>query len=258
MFHYQILLIVTAMFGGILACFLLGRVAAQYQMRRNGESPGRSFAALEGSVFGLMTLVLAFTFSSSAARFETRRRLVVSEATVIEIAWERVALLPAEYQGATNEKLRQYLDARVLFYARMTDRDAALSQLNRATTLREELWKMGIESTKGSSPAVISLVLSSLNTMTDLSNDSFTLAQTHLPGLIQILLVVLPVICAVLAGFEASQLKARFWLPLLLFALAASLTVMVIFDLDYPRVGLVRLDAHDQVLTNLQVRMQAK
>lgn len=246
------------MFAAIYACFELGKVVARYQTRHLEENPGRTFAAVEGSIFGLMSLLLAFTFSSTAARFESRRQLTVHEANAIEIAWMRSRLLPPQYQPAMNEKLRQYLDSRVLFYKNMPDKNAALLQMDRSIGLQDELWEAGVVGTAGSSPAVISLVLSSLNTMTDLTDDSLMLAQTHVPGLIQMLLIALPLICAVLAGFEASQLKSRYWLPMLLFALMASLTVMVIFDLDYPRIGLIRLDFHDQVLIDLQSRMQVK
>lgn len=256
MFYSQILFIALAMFGGMLACIELGRFAAKYQIRRIGETPGRAFSALEGSVFGLMSLLLAFTFSSTATRFEGRRQLAVREANTIEISWARVALVQEAYRRRMNEKLRQYLDTRILFYSRITDRKVALEQLRQTTDLQDELWALGIAGTTGSSPAVISLVLGSLNTMTELTNDSLTLAQTHTPGLIQAMLIVLPLICAALAGFETSELASRYWLPTWLFALMMSLTVVAIFDLDYPRVGLVRLDIHDQILLDLQTRMQ--
>ena len=40
------------------------------------------------------------------------------------------------------------------------------------------------------------------------------------------------------------------------FAAVTSFTVYVILDLEYPRLGLIRIDAFDQVLVEVRERMQ--
>jgi hypothetical protein len=47
---------------------------------------------VEGAVFGLLGLLIAFTFSGAASRFDDRRALIVEEANDIGTAWLRVAL----------------------------------------------------------------------------------------------------------------------------------------------------------------------
>jgi hypothetical protein len=46
--------------------------------------------------------------------------------------------------------------------------------------------------------------------------------------------------------------KSRCWLYVLCFALIISVTVFVILDLKYPRLGLIRIDAFDQALVELR------
>jgi len=63
-------------------------------------------------------------------------------------------------------------------------------------------------------------------------------------------------LCALLIGYATSQNTARSWLHTLTFAAVISLTVYVIIDLGFPRVGLIRVDSADEML--LQVRESMK
>jgi hypothetical protein len=49
---------------------------------------------IDGAVFGLMALLLGFSFSGAVSRFDTRRELIVQETNAIGTAWLRVDLLP--------------------------------------------------------------------------------------------------------------------------------------------------------------------
>jgi len=78
-----------------------------------------------------------------------------------------------------------------------------------------------------------------------------------LPVLIRTLLVLSPLLCAFLAGVESAPLARRVWVPSILFALMLSLTVYVVLDLDYPRVGLIRVDSFDEALRELRSNMES-
>jgi hypothetical protein len=58
---------------------------------------------VEGAVFGLMGLLLAFTFSGAASRFEVRRQLIVQETNAIGTAYLRLDLLPPGDQPKMRE-----------------------------------------------------------------------------------------------------------------------------------------------------------
>ena len=76
---------------GLLVCVQLGFMLG----RRQGGDGGAS--ALSAAVFGLLGLLLAFSFSGAAGRFEHRRELITQEANAIGTAYLRLDLLPAEY-----------------------------------------------------------------------------------------------------------------------------------------------------------------
>jgi hypothetical protein len=138
----------------------------------------------------------------------------------------------------------------------MVNADAATHALVRTTALQGEIWSYGVTAC-GETPSVAAatLFLPALNTMIDLTTSGTMLAKTHLQWLVRALLLLSPLFCAFLAGIESAPLERRPWMPSILFALMLSLTVYVILDLDYPRVGLIRVDSFDEALIELRNSM---
>ena len=56
---------------------------------------------------------------------------------------------------------------------------------------------------------------------------------------------------ALLAGFALSGGTSRYLLHKLAFAVAIGTTVYVTLDIEYPRLGLIRVEAADELLRNL-------
>ena len=61
---------------------------------------------------------------------------------------------------------------------------------------------------------------------------------------------------ALLVGYGTSINKERSWFHTLVFAAILSITVFVIADLEFPRLGFIRVDAADQVLIELRQSMR--
>jgi len=234
----------------------IGRLLGRLRIRKVGRATEGSFVAVEGAVFGLMGLLIAFTFSAAATRFETRRQLAVEETNDIGTAWKRLDLLPASRQAALREDFRQYVDTRLAVYRDVTNRQSVLQSLALTKSLQDEIWSRAVTACEEvSSPAITDLVITSLNAMIDITTTRTTAAQMHLPVLIRDLLIVLPLVCALLAGLDAASLHRRSPVHMLGFALVLSITIFVILDLDYPRVGLIRIDVFDQSLVDLRKSM---
>jgi len=56
---------------------------------------------------------------------------------------------------------------------------------------------------------------------------------------------------ALLAGYSMAGGKDRKWLHVVGFSLVIGITVYVILDIEFPRFGLIRVDAFDQALVDL-------
>jgi hypothetical protein len=127
-------LMAFGLFGGILILLEAGRRIGARRIARDSEGARAGTGAVEGAVFGLMGLLIAFTFSGAATRFDTRRQLVTEEANNIGTAWLRLDLLPKGAQPALREAFRRYVDSRLEVYRKLPDLEAAEAALGHPTT----------------------------------------------------------------------------------------------------------------------------
>ena len=121
-----------------MACIEFGR---RFRLRRREEKPSSGLGTIDGAVFGLMALLLGFSFSGAVSRFDTRRDLIVQETNAIGTAWLRIDLLPEAAQPQIRNDFRAYLDARLAFYKNLeSDRTKAMDQLALSEKLQKKIW----------------------------------------------------------------------------------------------------------------------
>src|SRR4030095_3529477 len=133
-------LLAIALFVGVILSLLAGRRIGAYRRARDPAGASAGISAVEGSVFGLVGLLIAFTFSGAAARFDPPRELIVEGANAIGTAWLRLDLLPDAPRDEMRGRLRNYLDARLEAYRDLQEVDTTPETLARATALEGELW----------------------------------------------------------------------------------------------------------------------
>jgi hypothetical protein len=250
---------VVALFGGMVVFLELGRRLRRRRLDKDPEgSRPDGLSLVSGAVFSLFALLIAFAVAGAGSRFDTRRQLIAEEANAIGTAYLRLDLLPARDQPALRELFRQYLDARLSAYQKLPDIAAAKGELTRAAALQLPIWRMAVTATQGTSARLDSslLLLSALNTMNDIATIRTMSAQIHTPQSVFALLFVLSLVAALLAGYGMGGGRGRGWLHGLGFAAVTVLALYVILEIEYPRWGLVREDAYDQVLVELRASMR--
>jgi hypothetical protein len=247
-------LLAGGLFLAMLACLEIGRRVGLRRAAREGEAARAGAGVVEGAVFALLGLLIAFTFSGAAARFDQRRALIVEEANAIGTAYLRLDLLPAAARGELRESFRRYVDARLAVYRAVPDMVAVNAALAHAAKLQEEIWSKSVAASAGSQASV--LVLPALNQMIDITTTRTMAGQTHPPLILFALLSGLALLGALLAGHAMSGSRERNWLHMATFAFALAGAVYVIVDMEYPRVGLIRVDSFDQVLVDLRQSMR--
>ena len=244
------------LFFGMMMLLEIGRRIGLRKLARDAEGARQGLTAVEGAVFGLLGLLIAFTFSGAASRFEARRQLVLEEANDIGTAYLRIDLLPAGTQPGLRELFRQYVDARLEAYQKLPDVAAFKIELERGTKLQDQIWTYAINASRdsGSTLAPI-LLLPAINAMIDITNTRKAAKQSHPPTIIFIMLAVLALATSLLAGFGMAGSKARSWIHIVSFSAIITITAFVIVDLEYPRLGLIRVDAADQMLIDVRQTM---
>lgn len=233
-----------------------GRRLGKKRLDRDPESARAGVAAADGAVFGLLGLLIAFTFSSAAARFQVRRELITNETNAIGTAWLRLDLLPALAQPAAREGMRRYVDARLAVYGAIPNEAAVAAALEGVSTAQTELWRVVIESRGGEQRGWEVVVLPALNEMFDISTTRTHAFRWHPPVHVFVLLGVLALGCAFLGGFAMAAATFRPTVHMFAFSLVVALTVYVIVDFEFPRYGLIRVDDDDQALIDLRASLR--
>jgi hypothetical protein len=249
-------ILAISLFVAILAAIEIGRWSGRRRRQQGPDGATSATGIVDGAVFGLMGLLIAFSFSGAASRFDTRRQLIVHESNKIETAYLRISLLPADLQPPLRQKFREYLEARLAVHRKHPDLTVTAAELRQAKTLQHEIWEKAVAGCqKISSPAVMTLVLGSVNEMIDTANTRTEGTRIHPPAVVPTMLIVLVLACSLLAGSLMAASKTRNWVHILGFAIMMSFTVLIIFDLEYPRIGMIRIDGWDRVLLEMRARM---
>jgi hypothetical protein len=241
---------------GMLAAFAIGRRAGLRHHRVDPEGARRLSGAVEGSIFSLLALFIAFTFDGAADRFEARRALITDEANAIDVAWKRLDLLANADQTVLRDGFRRYLDERLAFYAALPDSAAAMPHQQQTERIEASIWTHAVDAVaRAGNAGTTQVLLPAINQVFDVAETRRMALMTHPPLAIYGLMIALALICSALAGHHTSpSAKHPLALPLL-FAGISSVAIFIILDLEYPRGGLIRIDSADVLLRDLRAMM---
>ena len=245
------------LFFGMLILLEAGRRFGLMRRSRESEGERSNLGPVEGAVFALFGLLMAFTFSGAASRFNEKRMLIAEEANTIETAYLRLHMVP-ESAPKIQDLFREYVDSRLKTYRLLPDMKAASLEMVNSKKLQEEIWTESVAATrvKSAHPAAAWVLLPALNSMIDIMTTRTSALQMHPPRIIFVLLFALGLICSLLAGYRMSAGKHRSWLHILGFTVITVIVVYVILDAEYPRAGLIQLETADQVLVDVRATMK--
>jgi hypothetical protein len=242
------------MFAAMLILLETGRRLGLRRRHNESEPERGSLGTIEGAVFALFGLIIAFTFSGAALRFNEKRALIAEEVNTIETAYLRVRLVPPAAQLPIRQLFRRYVDSRLETYRRLPNMQAAETEMAKSKELQEEIWIQSVAATRlaNSHPDAGKLLLPALNNMIDITTTRTMALQMHPPRIIHVLLFSLGLLCSLLAGYRMSSGQQRSWLHIFAFTIITVIVVYVLLDIEYPRAGLIRLEQGDQLLVGLR------
>jgi hypothetical protein len=248
----------VAVFAGFFLATLVCLEAGRRLGRRDFAAARRpaGLVPVETVAFGLLGLLLALTFSGAAERLDRRRAQIVEEANDIGTAWLRLDLLPAAAQPTMRETFRRYADSRILTYRTVSSSgiQAARAELARSIELQGKIWAEAIAASRDA-PQVAVVLLPALNAMFDITTTRLAATQMHPPPIVYVILGLLSLACGFLVGYEMGASEVPSWPHVIVLALLLSITLYVILDFEYPRLGLIRIDDFDQLLVQVRASM---
>ncbi|WGD56071.1 hypothetical protein QA641_20540 [Bradyrhizobium sp. CB1650] len=203
------LAIAALFFVGSLILLRLGQHLGLRHRKQNGAEGNAGLATVEGAIFGLMGLLLAFTISGALQRFDDRRQLVIQEATAATTAYDRLRLFEGDDAHRLQSSLKEYVRARIDLYRMAHDfllfqraEEFSDQQENKLLELKNQLWDAALAACPQPNfrPAC-GLSVPALNSLFEVARLRAGAAEKHPPQIIYFMLFGLGLGCSLLAGF---------------------------------------------------------
>lgn len=248
--------VAIALFLAVCICSRLGWRLGRKRAQRLGEDSNEGLGAVDAAIFGLMGLLIAFTFTGAASRFDQRRDLIRDEVNAMGTAWMRLDLISPPARAQLQHLMRDYVDERIATHRNIADMPATLGALQRSMQLQAQIWS-GLQQAVRDEPAVpiAQTVLPAFNDMFDAATTRVLAARQHPPPAIYFALLLLVLASALLSGFGQARAHQQSLVHLFGFAAVTTFALCLIVDLEYPRLGLIRVGGFDQALIDLRAGM---
>ena len=202
-------------------------------------------------LLGVLGLLLAFTFSMSNTRYDTRRQVVIEEANNIGTVILRTDVYPDSMRSVLRSGLKEYVEARIAFYEAGMDMSKTMMYFLKADSISGTVWTAVAKFAKKDNITTrTSEMIPALNAMIDITTTRRAAGESTIPNSILYFLFGLCLSSGFLLGYDHKGVIN--WVVVIGFAITLSATVFTILDLDRPRSGLVNLDVPNQKIVALR------
>ena len=254
--------VAAAFFVSSLVLLNFGRQLGLRYLRQEGGSLA-GLTTVEGAVFALIGLLLAFTISGGLQRFDDRRQLVIQEANAASAASDRIGLFEGDVARNLQSTLHEYVRARIELYRMPHDfsllRQTELfstEQQDKIIELKKTLWDAATAACpQNNYKPACSLTLPALSNLFEVARLRAGASEKHPPQVIYAMLFGLGLGGSLLAGFGMAAAKMRSWIHMVVFAATLTVTLYAVTDMEYPRLGLIRIENFDHFLIDVYKQM---
>jgi hypothetical protein len=218
--------------------FRIGQRRARSESWPDKENAGVS--TLTTGMIGLMAFTLALTIGFAQDRFEARRHATLYEANAIGTAWLRTGIAgpPGKPIAALIE---EYARSR-LAYLVAKNTDAPAAELERANALQAEIWQGTLQLLEGMPAPLAASLVSSVSDMISASLPQRYAMESRAPVETMLMLLGGAMLATGALGFQVGLSGRRQLVLAMLLLVMVSGAMVMIVDLNRPRVGLTQID----------------
>ena len=228
----------------IIAALVFGFMAVGYaagRLLRTQETLREPVGIVQGAFFALVGLILAFGLTLALGRYDTRRAAVVDDADTIGTTYLRAQTLAEPMRSRSLQLLKQYTNASLELSKSVPTTARFDDAVAHEDTLQRRLWRLaGDALTAAPRDSAPRLYVETLNEMIDQQTVRVAALNNRIPTAV----LVLEVFGAAFAfGLLAlyTALHGRGATTVVLAGALVTVLLVVIFDLDRPTRGLIRV-----------------
>jgi hypothetical protein len=243
-----------ALFVVILLVVLLsvefGYRLGKYRRSRREEEKEAPLGTMVGATLGFTRVHSCFHIGLAAARFDSRRQVLLDEANAIGTTYLRAGMLPER-----GEQIRGFLRDYVAARLEGVQPGKLAEGIRRSEDIQEKVWtEAETVGQKNPNSIVVGLFVQSLNEMFDLDAKGLQVGvRSRLPAAIWLGLFAVAALSLATMGYHAGLSGTRRSLAILAVAVTFSVVIELIADLDRPLEGVLRIS--QQALLDVQRSM---
>ena len=234
---WELWLIIAAVVLGFVALgYLAGRV-----LRQHLETLREPVGVVQGALLALVGLVLAFGLSLAIGRYDSRRAAAVDDANTIGTTYLRAQTLSEPTRTRSLNLLRRYTDASLQLSHAVPTTGKFRQTLAEEDGLQRQLWRLAGNALRTApQDSAPRLYVETLNEMIDQQTVRVAALNNRIPNAVLALEVFGAAIAfGLLALYTA--MHGRGATTVILAGLLVTVLLLVIFDLDRPTRGLIRV-----------------
>jgi hypothetical protein len=213
-----------------------------HRLRSRGDVHRESLSVLQGTMLGVVGLLLAFGLALAVGRYETRLLANVNDANAIGTAYLRAQTIAEPMRSESMRLMVDYTDAEILLATSVPGSAEAAAAADTGSALAQQLWTQAGRALAGDpTGSATRLYVESLNDMIDQQTVHVAALGNRVPSTV----LFLEVLAAGAAlGFLAAYLAllGRGIIPVLIGAGLVTALLFVTFDLDRPTRGLINVE----------------
>ena len=196
---------------------------------------GEDYGLILGATLTLLGLLIGFTFSMAAGRYDQRKNYEEEEANAIGTEYVRLDFLPDTDAAKVRVMLKEYLDLRIQYYTRLDPEHIRQNETGTAV-LQSRMWAAIVPPANAQSDALRELVVSGMNDVLNRQGYTHAAFLNRVPIAAWLLMALIAMFCNFLLGYRAvGKAKVMF----LILPIALAISFFLVSDIDSPRHGVI-------------------
>jgi CDP-diglyceride synthetase len=230
-----------------------------YRKRLSEKKPEdipENLGTLEGSLMGLLALMLAFSFGMGATKFEARRSLAVHEANAVGAAILLLDMYPDSVKKEFISDFDKYIDTRMAYYIANFRDEARNAALKETEVIFNRMWKKATYLSRDPEYLVSSQqMIPKMTEMIDLVIERNALREARIPFLVLMMLLLLTLVSAFLSGYSHKARKRNIMM-ITAFAVMTTFTIYIVLEFDRPQRGFISIDSAQQKIMDQKLLLK--
>lgn len=232
------------------------RLGLIFQSYKKSEKDG-IISVISGSLLGLLSFMLAFTFGIVSERYDTRKALVRDEANQIGTVWQRMDFMSEPDRSESKKLIKKYIDLRTEL-VKSPDEGNIIKSIGQADKILDKLWSLAITHSKTDlNSDVGALYFESLNRLIEIQGLRIAIAyRGHISIGFWISLYILLISAMMSIGYYGAIIESKMSFASFILAFSFSLVIGIISNLD--QLHTKHFEISQQPLFDLQKKIAQK